>query len=201
MIFLYWEWHLIPRWLLRSIFALLSGCFKGFVQPVLEYCPAVWCSAADTHHKLLDRVVSGASFFTGGVFECDLEHRRSMAVLCILYKIRCDPLHAVYGALPIPHVPVLVTRNAIAHRYTYAPPIAAEPRSIAGLLFPCQYLCGTILMTPYSMVWDSGFQEHGQCLSIGLAARSLFVSCCFFFLFVHSICWYSGAGVIILIGW
>ena len=32
--------------------------------------------------------------------------------------------------------------------------LAAEPRSIAGLLFPCQYLCGTILVTPCSMVWD-----------------------------------------------
>ena len=32
--------------------------------------------------------------------------------------------------------------------------LAAEPRSIAGLLFPFQYLCGTILVTPYSMVWD-----------------------------------------------
>ena len=28
------------------------------------YCSAVWCSAADTHIKLLDRVVSGASFLT-----------------------------------------------------------------------------------------------------------------------------------------
>ena len=32
--------------------------------------------------------------------------------------------------------------------------LAAEPRSIAGLLFTCQYLCGTILLTPCSMVWD-----------------------------------------------
>ena len=32
--------------------------------------------------------------------------------------------------------------------------LAAEPRSTAGLLFLCQYLCGTILVTPYSMVWD-----------------------------------------------
>ena len=37
----------------------------GFVLPVLEYCSAVWCSAADTHLKLLDRVVSSASFLTG----------------------------------------------------------------------------------------------------------------------------------------
>ena len=28
---------------------LLGRCFRGFVLPVLEYCSAVWCSAADTH--------------------------------------------------------------------------------------------------------------------------------------------------------
>ena len=68
---------------------LLRRCIKGFVLPVLEYCSAVWCSAADTHRKLLDFVVSGASFLTRGVFECDLAHRRSVAVLCMMYKIRC----------------------------------------------------------------------------------------------------------------
>ena len=39
---------------------LFGRCFWGFVLPVLEYCSAVWCSAADTHLKLLYRVVSGA---------------------------------------------------------------------------------------------------------------------------------------------
>ena len=29
--------------------SLLGRCFRGFVVPVLEYCSAVWCSAADTH--------------------------------------------------------------------------------------------------------------------------------------------------------
>ena len=33
---------------------LLGRSFRGFVLPVLEYCSAVWCSAADTHLKLLD---------------------------------------------------------------------------------------------------------------------------------------------------
>ena len=103
---------------------LLGRCFRGFVLSVLENCSAVWCSAADTHHKLLDGVVSGASFLTGGVFECDLAHRRSVAVLCMLYKIRCKPLHPLYGgALPLQYLPARVTRGAvIAHRYTYAPP-------------------------------------------------------------------------------
>ena len=44
---------------------LLGRCFRGFVLPVLEYCSAVWCLAADTHLRLLDHVVSGASFLTG----------------------------------------------------------------------------------------------------------------------------------------
>ena len=84
---------------------------------------AVWCSAAGTHLRLLDRVVNGASFLTGGVFECDLAHRRSVAVLCMLHKIRCISMHPLYGALPVPYVPVRGTRGAvIAHRYTYAPP-------------------------------------------------------------------------------
>ena len=59
----------------------LGDAFGVFVLPVLEYCSAVWCSAADTHLKRLERAVSGARFQTGGVFECDISHRRSVAVL------------------------------------------------------------------------------------------------------------------------
>ena len=32
-------------------------------------------------------------------------------------------MHPLYGPLPVPYVPVLITRRAvIAHRYTYSPP-------------------------------------------------------------------------------
>ena len=83
----------------------------------------MWCSAADTHLKLLDRVVSGVCFLAGGLLECDLAHRRSVAVLCMLYKIRCNPKHPLSGALPGPYVPVRITRGAlVAHRFSYAPP-------------------------------------------------------------------------------
>ena len=99
------------------------GDALGFCPPFLEYCSAVWCSAADTHLKLLYRAVSGAQFLTGDVFECDIAHRRSVAVLCMLYKIRCKAMHPLSGALPGPYVPVRVTRGAlVTHRYTYAPP-------------------------------------------------------------------------------
>ena len=48
--------------------SLLERCFRGFVLRVLEYYSAVWCSAADTHIKLLDRAVSCARFQTWDVF-------------------------------------------------------------------------------------------------------------------------------------
>ena len=47
--------------------SLLVRCFRDFVMIILEYCSAVWCSAADTHLKLLDSVVIGACFLTGNI--------------------------------------------------------------------------------------------------------------------------------------
>ena len=41
----------------------------------------------------------------------------------MLDKIMCNPMHPFYGALPMPYVPVRVTRSAlVAYRYTYAHP-------------------------------------------------------------------------------
>ena len=111
--------------------SLLERCFRGFVLPVLEYCSAVWCSAADTNLKLLDHAVCGARFLTGSVFECDIAHRRSVAVLCMLYQIRCNPMNQLNDAVPGPYVPVRVTRGAlVAHRYTYAPPLCRTSQSV-----------------------------------------------------------------------
>ena len=57
------------------------------------------------------------------MFECDTAHRRSVVVLCMLYKIRCNPMHPLNDALPGPYVPVRVARGAlVAHRYTFGPP-------------------------------------------------------------------------------
>ena len=144
--------------------SLLERCFLGFVLSVLAYCSAVWCSAADTHLKLLDRAVSGARFLTWGGFECDNAHRRSVAVLCMMYKIRCNPMHPLNNALPGPYVPVRVTRGAlVAHRYTYSPP-RCRTSSTAGLLFRSQCPSGTILLNPYLIVWDcmAGFKSRAN---------------------------------------
>ena len=51
---------------------------------------------------ILNRVVCDARFLTGGAFECDTAHCRSVAVLCILYKIICNEMHPFHGAQLVP---------------------------------------------------------------------------------------------------
>ena len=94
----------------------------------------MWCSASDTHLKELDRVVSGVRFLTGGVFECDLVHRQSVAVLCMLYKLMCNPMHPLYGALPVSYVRVNSGSTRLCDR-------TSVHSCLAKVLHPC--LCST----------------------------------------------------------
>ena len=140
---------------------LLERCFRGFVLPVLEYCYSVWCSAADTHLILLYRVVSGARFLTGGVFECDIAHRRSVAVLCMLYKIRCNSMHPFNDALLGPYVAVRVTRGALfAHRYSFTPPCRRTSHYLRTFVLLSMSLWND-LAAPCSMVWDWRVSREG----------------------------------------
>ena len=123
-----------------------------------------------------------------------------MAVLCMLYKMRCNPMHPLYDALPGPCVPLRVTRGAVvAHRYTLKRLLAVGPRSTARLLLPCQYLCGTILVTAYSMVCDCLILREMPMPFYWSICYSSFVTYCLAFLFFHSLGWYCGAWVIGLI--
>ena len=89
------------------------------------------------------------------MFGYDLAHRRSVAVLCMLYKIRCNPIHPLYGVHSVPYVPVRVTRGVvIAHRYTYAPPRCRTSQYGRTFIPLPVYLCNDLTVTQYSMVWD-----------------------------------------------
>ena len=69
--------------------------------------------------KLLNCVVSGA-FLKLWVWVIVHIVDVCMSVLCTMYMIRCNPVHPLHGALPVPNMPVRVTRGAlVAHRYTY----------------------------------------------------------------------------------
>ena len=108
--------------------------------------------------------MSGARFLTGGVFECGIAHRRSVAVLCMLYRIRCITVHPPNGALPGPYVPGRVARGAlVAHRHTYAPP-RCRTSQYRRTFVPPQCPSGMILLTLDSMVWDWRVSRAGPML-------------------------------------
>ena len=55
--------------------------------------------------------------------ECNLVHRRFVAVLGMLFKIKNNSTRLLTGALPLPYVPARVTLGTlVSHRHSSAPP-------------------------------------------------------------------------------
>ena len=112
-------------WGSRRVFhdrSLLGRCFRGFDQPVLEYCSAVWCSAADTHLELLDRAVFATVFLVGVCLSvtlivvdlwqyCECSIRSGVSRRSLLFVLYLDRMcQCEYWSTVL-----------VAHRYTYAP--------------------------------------------------------------------------------
>ena len=91
-----------------------------------------------------------------------------------VYKIGCNPMHPLYGALPRPYVPACVTHGAlVSHRYTHAPPrcrTSQKRRTFISLL--------SLWNDHGDSVFNGvglAFLDQSRCILIRLAARSLFV--------------------------
>ena len=140
-------------WRLFHDRSLLGRCFRGFVLPLLEYCSVVWCSAADTHLKLLDQAVSTVQFLTGVFLSVTfLIVDPWLSCVCFIRSgvTRCTLLMVLYLDRMCQrglHALLWSHFGTLMHR------LAAEPCSVAGLLFPSRCPSGTILLTPYSTVW------------------------------------------------
>ena len=132
---------------------LLGRCFRGFVLPVSEYWFLVWCSTAYTHINY-GQCSRWCQFVNLGWLW--VKHCTSSICGSVMYaeQIMWNPMHPRGGSIPGPYVPVRVTRDVFSLMITPMRHLAAETPSPAGLLFPCQYLWGTITVTPYSMVLD-----------------------------------------------
>ena len=85
----------------------------------------------------------------------------------MLYKIRCNPVHPLNGALPGPYVPVRVTYSAlVAHRYIYAPP-RCRTSQYSRTFIPISVSLWNDLANPvFDGVGLTGFKS--QCFIIGL---------------------------------
>ena len=115
----------------------------------------------------------------------------------MLYIIRYYIMHPFHGALPVPYVPLWVTRGACINILMRL--FAAEPSCTVRLLFHSQCLYEAIVLTTYSIVWDAGFKSWANVFSSAYAARSVFIFYCCPFLFSLSLGWYCWAGVVGLI--
>ncbi len=87
-------------------------CFYSYLLPIFEYCSPVWSSAASCHLNALNRVLRQIQSLIP-TLNIDLEHRRSVATLCMFYKVFHNPHHPVNYLLPPPYVPTRFTRQAM----------------------------------------------------------------------------------------
>ena len=90
----------------------LIKSFYAFILPCFEYCAPVWCSAADTHLKLLDRALNNIRFLLPNI-SLDLEHRRKVSGLSMLYKIFHNTDHPLNACLPAQFIPARRTRYTV----------------------------------------------------------------------------------------
>ena len=88
----------------------------------------------------------------------------------MVYKIRCNPMHPIYGTLPVLYVPVRITRSAVVeHRYIYMRLLAVEHEvPCTGLLYPSHCLCETILHADpvFDGVRLTGFKSRANVLQL-----------------------------------
>ena len=118
-------------------------------------------------------------FIRSGIIRCTL-----LMVLYLDHMYQCG-LHAVLWS----HIGTLMHR------------LAVEPRCTAILLFPSLCPSGTILLNPYSIVWDYLVSRAGPMLLYWPKLLYPCYSLLLFFPFLFlSIGWYCGAGVFGLIG-
>ena len=92
---------------------IANKCFLSFLLPMFEYCSPVWNSAAPFHLKLLDDLMKKIKTLIPDL-TVDLAHRRTVASICMFYKIRSNSNHFCSSLLPPILAPGRNTRSGVA---------------------------------------------------------------------------------------
>ena len=119
---------------------------------------------------------SAVCFLAAGVLEYNLAHRRSVGELCMLFKIKSNPMHPLSSALPLSCVPARVTRSALVVHGTLSQLLVVGLLSVAEPLCPSLCLFGTILLTLGLMVCDWRVSRAQPMLSCSLDLLFIFLS-------------------------
>ena len=125
--------HLLKRFVFLGSLDeyLMIGFFLRVVIGVLS-CP-FWCIAHSCgarlpihtfNYRTVLSVVPVVPVFEDAVWWLDfrIAHTRSVAVLCMLYKIRCNPIHPLYCALPVPFVHRTLSYLCASSMHNFAVP-------------------------------------------------------------------------------
>ena len=197
-------WRLMLTWLVRSTFALFPelqlrawyhekvlASNSWSVAPseiifealscqtwsIAQRC--AWCWTANSHLKLLDRVVRSAVYLAIGVLDCKRAHWWSVAVVCMLFKIRVTeytlwPVHSLCRICA-------VSRGAflIGTRLCF---LAVELLSTSEPLRQSQCLFGMILVTLCLMVWNWRVWRSAEPM-LSCWPNQLFIFGSYYFLF------------------
>ena len=113
--------------------------YKGFVRPVLEYCPLVWLGASATSLGQLDSIQRRALNIIGpGAYLPSLPIRRQVSALAYLYKLHCIPgPPLLLQMLPVPSAeaaPLSSTRLQSTHRHPHQLTTSLPVRSRNNIL-------------------------------------------------------------------
>ena len=137
--------------LLRKASPLLDSrsratVYRGFVRPVMEYCPLVLMGAADCHLQRLDQTQRSALHLIGpGAMLQSLSIRRMVAACIYIYKLLCsNPTSPLRQLLPPSQAPrpahVQRTRLSLVrldmHNYQLETGLPVNRREICRRAFP-----------------------------------------------------------------
>ena len=112
-------------------------CFFSFLLPIFEYCSPVWGSAASQHLSLLDKVLKHITNLVPDL-HIDLSHRRSVASLCMFYKIFKNNCHPVHNFFPPFFNRIRETRGNIKlNNSAFRPPLCRTEQFKRDLIPRC----------------------------------------------------------------
>ena len=121
--------------------------YKGFIRPLMEYCPLVWSGAAPSHLARLDKVQKRALALMGpGTITDSLALRRAVSGLSLLYKLMCGPrlpcMAELLPAVADPSNPRTRQQFQVARGHCFQLMQSLPPRSHNTILhaFPNAYI-------------------------------------------------------------
>ena len=170
----------------------ISHRFISLLSYVMPFIKAL------THHYADDAWTS-IFFLAGGVFDCNLAHRRSVAELCMLFKLRVTQciLWAVHCLCRMCRCLLLVVLWLLI--ITHSCLLVVGLLSITEPLCPSRCLFGMILVTLCLMVWNWQVSRAEPMLSCWHDLLFLWCLLLFYLLLLPSMGWFCGVGVFGLI--